>query len=197
MAKEVGKKNKERCGKQTMMHTTGTKSFARISAKIEEDESIQLSRADLFIRAHVNKDGKATDAAASEMIEIIRELQKSYFDSPIGSSNDLFSIVRGEERTGHMRMLGFGPTPSDVWGPSPNKDELINNVKKSQKEARVELQEMISKMQADYDNKLENLRANYDDKLENLQQQVAMLMQMQQQNCSGQGNSDQMGKKTC
>ncbi|XP_059649717.1 uncharacterized protein LOC132295457 isoform X4 [Cornus florida] len=158
MAKEVGKKNKERCGKQTMMHTTGTKSFARISAKIEEDESIQLSRADLFIRAHVNKDGKATDAAASEMI----------------------------------------------------------------KEARVELQEMISKMQADYDNKLENLRANYDDKLENLQQQVAMLMQMQQQNCSGQGsdslnapprvspnsfsshdansikgNSDQMGKKTC
>ncbi|XP_059660130.1 uncharacterized protein LOC132306661 isoform X1 [Cornus florida] len=122
-------------------------------------------------------------------------------------------------------MLGFGPTPSDVWGPSPSKAELINNAKKSDEEARaarVELQETISKMQADYDNKLENLRANYDDKLENLQQQVAMLMQMQQQNCSGQGsdslnahprvspnslssrdansvkgNSNQIGKKTC
>ncbi|XP_059652050.1 uncharacterized protein LOC132299445 isoform X2 [Cornus florida] len=120
-------------------------------------------------------------------------------------------------------MLGFGPTPSDVWGPSPSKAELINNAKKSQEEARatrVELQETISKMQADYDNKLENLRANYDDKLDNLQQQVAMLMQTQQQNCSIQdsdslnapprvspnpfssrdansGNSNQMGKKTC
>ncbi|XP_059625002.1 uncharacterized protein LOC132268215 isoform X2 [Cornus florida] len=111
------KKNKECRGKQTMMHTIGTKSFARVSAEIEEDEGIQLSRADLFISTHVNKDGKATDAAASEMIENIRELQKSYSDSPIGSSNDLFSIVRGEERTGCVRMLGFGPTPNDVWVP--------------------------------------------------------------------------------
>ncbi|XP_059636891.1 uncharacterized protein LOC132278992 isoform X4 [Cornus florida] len=225
MAKVVSKKNKERRGKQTMMNTTGTKSFARVSAEIEEDEGIQLSRADLFIRTHVNKDGKATDAAALEMIENIRELQKSYSDSPIGSSNDLFSIVRGEKRTGRVRMLGFGPTPSDVRGPSLSKVELINNAKKSQEEARatrVELQETISKIQADYDKKLENLRANYDDKLENLQQQVAMLMQMQQQNCSGhdsdslntpprvspnpfssrdansvKGNSNQMGKKTC
>ncbi|XP_059629310.1 uncharacterized protein LOC132271832 isoform X1 [Cornus florida] len=76
MAKEVSKKNEERRGKQTMMHTTGTKSFARVSAEIEEDEGIQLSRADLFIRTHVNKDGKATDAAASEMIENIKVLQK-------------------------------------------------------------------------------------------------------------------------
>ncbi|XP_059638227.1 uncharacterized protein LOC132280117 isoform X2 [Cornus florida] len=83
--------------------------------------------------------------------ENIKELQKSYSDSPIGSSNDLFSIVRGEERTGCVRMLGFGPTPSDVWGPSPSKAELINNAKKSDEEARaahVELQESISKMQA-------------------------------------------------
>ncbi|XP_059630998.1 uncharacterized protein LOC132273910 [Cornus florida] len=141
--KEVSKKNKERRGKQTMMHTTGTKSFARVSAEIEEDEGIQLSRADLFICTHVNKDGKATDAVASEMIENIKEFQKSYSDSPIGSSNDLFSIVRGEERTGRVRMLGFGPTPSDVWGPSPSKAELINNTKKSREEARatrVELQ---------------------------------------------------------
>ncbi|XP_059644600.1 uncharacterized protein LOC132286299 [Cornus florida] len=86
-------------------------------------------------------------------------------------------------------MLGFGPTPSDVWGPSSSKVELINNANKSDEEARaarVEFQESISKMQAEYDNKLENLRANYDNKLENLQQQVAMLMQMQQQNYSGQ-----------
>ncbi|XP_059656253.1 uncharacterized protein LOC132303145 [Cornus florida] len=182
MAKEVNKKNKERRGKQTMIHTTETKCFARVSAEIEEDEGIQLSRADLFIRTHINKDGKATDAASLEMIENITELQKSYSDSPICSSNDLFSIVRGEERTGRVRMLGFKPTPRDVWGPSFSKAELINNVKKSQEEARVELQEAISKMQADYDNKLENLRANYDDKLENLQQLVTMLMQMQQQN---------------
>ncbi|XP_059652103.1 uncharacterized protein LOC132299474 isoform X2 [Cornus florida] len=80
MVKEVSKKNKERRGKQTMMHTTGTKSFARVSAEIEEDEGIQLSRADLFIRTHVNKDGKATDDAASEMIENIKVLQKSYSD---------------------------------------------------------------------------------------------------------------------
>ncbi|XP_059656225.1 uncharacterized protein LOC132303130 isoform X2 [Cornus florida] len=159
IAKEVSKKNKECRGKQIMMHTTETKSFARVSAEIEEDEGIQLSRADLFIRTHVNKDGKATNAATSEMIE-----------------------------EAHA--------------------------------TRVELQETISKMQADYDNKLENLRAKYDDKLKNLQQQVAMLMQMQEQNCSGQDsdslnapprvspnpffscdansdNSNQMGKKTC
>ncbi|XP_059647062.1 uncharacterized protein LOC132293546 [Cornus florida] len=114
MAKEVSKKNNERHGKQTMMHTTGTKSFARVSAEIEEDEGIQFSHADLFICTHINKDGKAIDAAASEMIENIKELQKSYSDSPIGSSNDLFSIVRGEERTGRVRMLGFGPTSSNV-----------------------------------------------------------------------------------
>ncbi|XP_059665181.1 uncharacterized protein LOC132311319 isoform X3 [Cornus florida] len=68
MTKVVSKKNKERRGNQTMMHTTGTKSFAHVSAEIEEDEGIQLSRADLFIPTHVNKDGKATDAAASELI---------------------------------------------------------------------------------------------------------------------------------
>ncbi|XP_059629611.1 uncharacterized protein LOC132272486 [Cornus florida] len=68
MAKEVNEKNKERRGKQTMMHIIGTKSFARDFAKIEENEGIQLSRADLFIRTHINEDGNATDAAASEMI---------------------------------------------------------------------------------------------------------------------------------
>ncbi|XP_059641176.1 uncharacterized protein LOC132283259 isoform X2 [Cornus florida] len=68
IVKEVSQKNKERRGKQTMMHTTGTKSFARVSVEIEEDEGIQLSRADLFIRTHVNEDGKAIDVAASEMI---------------------------------------------------------------------------------------------------------------------------------
>ncbi|XP_059650187.1 uncharacterized protein LOC132295947 [Cornus florida] len=72
MAKEVSEKNRERHGKQTMMHTTGTKSFARISTEIEENEGIQLSRADLFFRTHINKDGKATDAAISEMITIAR-----------------------------------------------------------------------------------------------------------------------------
>ncbi|XP_059656228.1 uncharacterized protein LOC132303130 isoform X4 [Cornus florida] len=117
IAKEVSKKNKECRGKQIMMHTTETKSFARVSAEIEEDEGIQLSRADLFIRTHVNKDGKATNAATSEMIENIRELQKSYSDSPIGSSNDLFSIVRGEERTGRVRMLGFGLHQAMFGGP--------------------------------------------------------------------------------
>ncbi|XP_059649411.1 uncharacterized protein LOC132295246 isoform X3 [Cornus florida] len=146
MAKKVNKKNKERRGKQTMMHTTGTKSFARISVEIEEDEGIQLSRADLFIRTHVNKDGKATDAAASEMIE--------------------------EARATH-----------------------------------VELQETISKMQADYDNKLENLRANYDDKLENLQRQDSDSLNApprvspnpfsSRDANSVKGNSNQMGKKTC
>ncbi|XP_059660138.1 uncharacterized protein LOC132306662 isoform X2 [Cornus florida] len=76
MAKGVSEKNKERRGKQTMMHTTGTKSFARVSAEIEEDEGIQCSRADLFIRTHINKDGKATDAAASEMIGNLNQMGK-------------------------------------------------------------------------------------------------------------------------
>ncbi|XP_059629246.1 uncharacterized protein LOC132271787 isoform X2 [Cornus florida] len=71
MAKEVSEKNKERRGKQTMLHTTRAKSFARVSAEIEEKEGIQLSRADLFIRTHINKDDKDTDAAASEMITIL------------------------------------------------------------------------------------------------------------------------------
>ncbi|XP_059656491.1 uncharacterized protein LOC132303292 isoform X2 [Cornus florida] len=161
-----------------MLHTTGTKSFARVSAEIEEKKGIQLSRTDLFIRTHINKDGKATDAAASKMIESIKDLQKSYSDSSIGSSDDLYSIVRGQERTGCVRMLGLGPTLSDVWGPSPSKAELINNAKKFDEEARaarVELQDTISKMQSDYDDKLENLRVDYDDKLENLQKQVAMV----------------------
>ncbi|XP_059660113.1 golgin candidate 6-like isoform X4 [Cornus florida] len=70
-------------------------------------------------------------SVAVRCAENIKELQKSYSDSPIGSSNDLFSIVRGEERTGRVRMLGLGLTPSDVWGPSPSKVELINNAKKS------------------------------------------------------------------
>ncbi|XP_059665308.1 uncharacterized protein LOC132311423 isoform X2 [Cornus florida] len=135
MAK-VSEKNKERRGKQIMLHITGTKSFACVFAEIEEKEGIQLSRVDLFIRTHINKDGNATDAAALEMIESVKGLQKSYFDSPIGSSNDLFSVVGGQERTGRVWMLGLGPTPSDVLGPSLSKAELINNAKKFEEAAR-------------------------------------------------------------
>ncbi|XP_059637748.1 uncharacterized protein LOC132279730 isoform X2 [Cornus florida] len=45
---------------------------------IEEKEGIQLSRANLFIRTHTNKDGNASDVAASEMILLFWILYRGF-----------------------------------------------------------------------------------------------------------------------
>ncbi|KAH6760422.1 hypothetical protein C2S51_017371, partial [Perilla frutescens var. frutescens] len=82
-------------------------------------------------------------AKLAAMQEYTNQLPEGYND-PIGPS-DVFAQVMGQDKSGHVRMLGQGICPSDVWGESPR---YSSNHLLMQKELRIlELEAMLSAQQ--------------------------------------------------
>ncbi|XP_038721733.1 uncharacterized protein LOC120013847 [Tripterygium wilfordii] len=111
--------NKKIRSKQTLLHTAGTKSFARVAAEMTKIDGVAPSRAKLFIKTHTRKDGSILTEDTREKIQKIEE--KITQDPNVGISNeddigwskdDVYSEVYGDERNGRVRSLGHGPTPS-------------------------------------------------------------------------------------
>ncbi|XP_038680406.1 uncharacterized protein LOC119981387 [Tripterygium wilfordii] len=111
--------NKKIRSKQTLLHTAGTKSFARVAAEMTKIDGVAPSRAKLFIKTHTRKDGSILTEDTREKIQKIEE--KITQDPNVGISNeddigwskdDVYSEVFGDERNGRVRGLGHGPTPS-------------------------------------------------------------------------------------
>ncbi|MQL70776.1 hypothetical protein Taro_003093 [Colocasia esculenta] len=71
--------------------------------------------------------------AGSKSFTMIREeismLQEESFPeentSPRSMKDDLLSQVLGKDKPGRIRMLGLGPTPSNVYGPVPTRAQAL------------------------------------------------------------------------
>ncbi|KAL7235752.1 hypothetical protein ACSBR1_019106 [Camellia fascicularis] len=144
-AQERSVTNKASRAQQKTMHTTGTKSFARVREEQREKrpDGKEPSRAELFILTRTRKDGHPVNEASSVIISQLREKasqQQGTLQNGI-VEDDVFAEVVGQDRHGRVRYL-LGPSPSDLGGPKPSRAEAIRMVS----EANVEVRELKNKM---------------------------------------------------
>ncbi|KAH6817191.1 hypothetical protein C2S51_000794 [Perilla frutescens var. frutescens] len=133
--KKVSKRNKDARDKKIMNQRTGKTSFAQIRAKLVKEKGRSPTRVELFNSCFFNSNGSSDVAASSKyaaMQEHTNQLPEGYNDH-IGPS-DVFAQVMGQDKSGHVRMLGQGICPSDVWGETPR---YSSNRLLMQKESRI------------------------------------------------------------
>ncbi|KAF5952053.1 hypothetical protein HYC85_009997 [Camellia sinensis] len=144
-AQERSVTNKASRAQQKTMHTTGTKSFARVREEQREKrpDGKEPSRAELFILTRTRKDGHPVNEASSVIISQLREKASQQQGTSQNGivEDDVFAEVVGQDRHGRVRYL-LGPSPSDLGGPKPSRAEAIRMVS----EANVEVRELKNKM---------------------------------------------------
>nr|POE70816.1 hypothetical protein CFP56_45452 [Quercus suber] len=131
-------KNKDRRSKQDDIYTGGSCGYAMHAAKKAKTDGHPVERAVLFQILHTRKDGSAVNPVMKEKMEKMKELlvdpknqlQSSDTSGSIAwSTDDVFAKVMGKERKGHIRGVGFGPTPS---GQSSKTALMDNEIQSSQ-----------------------------------------------------------------
>lgn len=98
-------------------------------------DGIKPTRAEIFILTHKKrKDGRPLDEESTKVVDMIQEklnIGQTSKEQPIGSvawEGDVYSQVLGEEKSGYVRGLGLGPTPSLLWGSkSSTENPLVSN----------------------------------------------------------------------
>ncbi|KAJ9687589.1 hypothetical protein PVL29_016181 [Vitis rotundifolia] len=144
--------NKANRAKQSIGHTAGTKSFARIrkEERNKRPDGDEPTRAELFIVTHLRKDGTPVDETSAN---IITQLQERAQANPQPASHervlhdDILSQVMGKDGHGRVRTYGLGPCPSDIWGPRPSRAEAIA-IASEAKKALNEVAKIKEKMEA-------------------------------------------------
>ncbi|XP_050254224.1 uncharacterized protein LOC126700228 [Quercus robur] len=112
-------KNKVSRGKQKEIATSGAQSFAQISHDMAKDKGA-VERADVYLKVYRRRDGTAVTPHAQENITrmeaLLREegvrLQGEPSSGILWSTNDVYAQVFGRERSGRVRGVGLGITPS-------------------------------------------------------------------------------------
>ncbi|KAH6796821.1 hypothetical protein C2S52_021375, partial [Perilla frutescens var. hirtella] len=104
------------------------------------------TRVELFSSCFFNSNGSSDVVASSKYVamqEHTNQLPEGCKD-PIGPS-DVFAQVMGQYKSGHVRMLGQGICPSDVWGETPRYSS--NRLLMQKKSRIIELEAMFSAQQ--------------------------------------------------
>ncbi|KAF2319952.1 hypothetical protein GH714_020902 [Hevea brasiliensis] len=122
-------KNKANRAKQKSAHAAGSKSFARIreEERAKRADGAELTRGELYILTRTRKDGQPVDKVAAEVITKLHELEAQKQQTSHGSDDheDSYSQVMGKEKGGHVRMVGMGPSPADIWARKPSRLSLV------------------------------------------------------------------------
>ncbi|XP_035542855.1 uncharacterized protein LOC118345308, partial [Juglans regia] len=113
-------KNKECRKKQLVVHSGGSKSYARYAHDAQKSTGTLPNRAQLFVTTHKRKDGThyndETRKKVVEMEELLTQdttpIEMRSGGTMTWASDDVYSKVMGPERPGRVRGLGFGPTPT-------------------------------------------------------------------------------------
>lgn len=121
--------NRSNRAKQKMPHTGGSKSIGTLMSEKAKD-GIEPTRAEVFILTHKKrKDGRPIDEESIKVLDQMQEKlsnEETSYEQHLDSvawEGDVFSQVLGSERSGYIRGVGLGPTPSLLWG---NKSSLGN-----------------------------------------------------------------------
>ncbi|KAH6796804.1 hypothetical protein C2S52_021358 [Perilla frutescens var. hirtella] len=115
-AKKASHRNKNARDNKLMNQRTGKTSFAQIRARLTKEQGCCPTRVQLFKSCFVPSNGNSSSVAFSKY----SEMQERSNQLPEGSNdeigpNDVFAQIMGDDAPGHVRMLGHGICPSDVW----------------------------------------------------------------------------------
>nr|DAD19695.1 TPA_asm: hypothetical protein HUJ06_021158 [Nelumbo nucifera] len=145
--------NKPNRSKQTINHTTGAKSFARVREELKIERETDVSRAEVFYATHKRKDGTPVDPRSGSLMEEMQNCMSQEEDTQNEGSeqghDDVYARVMGQERCGRVRGLGLGPTPSRFRGPRQSHEDALraaNEGKRAAEEHSQKLEEQIASM---------------------------------------------------
>lgn len=149
---EKGKKkaetNKRSRALQKMTHTTGSKSFARVRDELEEENGGEMvGEVDFYESTHLTKNGTFIDDEAANTLKKAKEMlaeRASTASDPLNVQMEVMAEVRGTVY-GHVRGLGLGPTPMQVFGSRPSSSCFARNDEVAELKAQVhELKELVA-----------------------------------------------------
>ncbi|KAF5745498.1 hypothetical protein HS088_TW07G01085 [Tripterygium wilfordii] len=157
--------NKINRAKQTMAHTAGSKSFARLMAEKAKD-GVEPSRAQIFIETHKDrKDGRPIDQESARRVEIMLEKLSQTPDSieqppeSVAWEGDVYSQVMGPERNGRMRGVGLGPTVTSLWRSSAFEQGETSNCNAATDETIQKLKDGMKLMEQRHADELNNMKS--------------------------------------
>ncbi|RYR73112.1 hypothetical protein Ahy_A02g007428 [Arachis hypogaea] len=112
--KEKCKKNATNRSKQLYTHTGDSKSFAwRMEEESKEGESVEESYGS---QCKKNDGSYMNDEARAIGVKRIEEIEQQDESSRVLSQNDSIAQVFGKEKSGRVRGVGFGLTPTQLFG---------------------------------------------------------------------------------
>ncbi|KAK9984959.1 hypothetical protein SO802_034484 [Lithocarpus litseifolius] len=183
-------KNKERRSKQDDVHTAGSCSFAVHVAKKAKMDGCLVERSVLYPILHTRKNEAIVNPVVAEKIDKMKELladpanhlQSSDTTGSIAwAPDDVFAKVMGKECKGHIRGVGFGPSPSGRSSKSALTDIETHSSQARDNEV-AQLKAALATMEdklAGFDEMKEKLS-----QFEEMEQRMArMLQQMQHISC--------------
>nr|XP_025697480.1 uncharacterized protein LOC112799464 [Arachis hypogaea] len=113
--------------KQLYMHTGDSKSLARATEEESQKQRRRVGRGEVWILKHKRRDGTyihedAQRIGVSTLNQLlwkkISEIEQLDETKRILSENDSLAQTLGKERSGRVRGIDFGPTPSQLFCPS-------------------------------------------------------------------------------
>ncbi|CAH8311353.1 unnamed protein product [Eruca vesicaria subsp. sativa] len=136
--------------KRILYHMSAEKSFARKRRNIKDQTERTPCRTEFFIASRKKSDGtfvcEEAKTRADELTLLMSENLSVEKSNIIASLDDEYSKVFGPERSGRVRCLGRGPTPSKLL-----KMSSTPNVEASKSEV-VELKSQVSGLQSQVQN---------------------------------------------
>ncbi|XP_057417491.1 uncharacterized protein LOC130711771 isoform X2 [Lotus japonicus] len=152
-AKKRSQANKSNRTKQIMPHTGGSKSIGTLMDEKAKD-GIEPTLAEVFMLTHKKrKDGRPLDEESAKTVDVIQEKLNNegtineQSDGSVAWEGDVYTQVFGPERSGYIRGLGLGPTPSQLWGSkSLSRNISMDNIEQEMKELKEKHDEEIKQM---------------------------------------------------
>ncbi|WVZ50537.1 hypothetical protein U9M48_001780 [Paspalum notatum var. saurae] len=113
-----GKSNRS---KSTQNHTTGSTSHARVGNEMCQELGRPPRRDELFIRTHTHNGlpHKGAEITVNALKDAVRD-HPELIEKSIGEGDAYFHVY-GPEKNGYVRVVGLGPTPSDLDMPGAKK----------------------------------------------------------------------------
>ncbi|KAH0693184.1 hypothetical protein KY285_020281 [Solanum tuberosum] len=179
-AKRRTQANRNNRANQKMPHTGGSKSIATLMHE-QAENGIEPTRAEIFLLTHKKRvDGRPLDDDSAKAIDMINERmtnnERSTDQPPhnVAWEGDVYSQVLGNEKSGYVRGLGLGPTPSVLWGSKSSVENIV--VEDSSNEAVQRLEQEITELKEKQNEEMDLMKQNH----EKLQSELLRMRQFMQ-----------------
>ncbi|XP_019255037.1 PREDICTED: uncharacterized protein LOC109233611 [Nicotiana attenuata] len=156
--------NRNNRANQKMPHTGGSKSIATLMDE-QAVNGIEPTRAQVFILTHTKrKDGRPLDDDSVKAIEMINERtnnSESSTDQPpraVAWEGDVYSQVFRNDKSGYVRGLGLGPTPSILWVSRSYLENIVGD--DSSNEAVQRLTQEITELKDKHNEEINLMKQN-------------------------------------